>query len=469
MECNLHSSYPAFFDEREIIMVKKSDFINGKILSELLKFAAPVLFALFLQAMYGAVDLFVVGKFATSADVSAVSVGSQIMMTLTNLISSLAMGTTIYLGQKLGEGKAKEGGAIIGSSVCLFIVIGLLFSLLIPVGAVKIASVMNAPKAAFSLTTSYIRICGAGSVIVVIYNLIGSIFRGMGDSKTPLITVFIACICNILGDLIFVAGFGMGTRGAAIATILAQAISVIISLKLISKKKLPFTFSRKNICMNFAINKKVLLLGIPIALQDFLVGISFLVILAIVNQLGLIASAGVGVAEKVCAFIMLIPSAFMQSMAAFAAQNHGAGRYDRAKKSLLYAFGVSIICAVIMFYLAYFHGDMLSLIFANDSEVVLASADYLKAYAIDCLLTCFLFCFIGFFNGMGYTGFVMIQGIVGAFAIRIPVSYIMSRWEPVSLFHIGLATPCSTFIQIILCVICFIVVNKKTRKIYQKT
>lgn len=442
-------------------MENQNDFTRGSILKQLLKFAGPVLFALFLQAMYGAVDLLVVGKFATSADVSAVSTGSQIMMTLTNLVSSLAMGTTIFLGQKIGEGNAKEGGSIIGASICLFIGIGALLTLLIPFGAAGIASIMHAPEEAFALTTSYIRICGGGSIIIVAYNLIGSIFRGMGDSKTPLITVLIACICNVFGDLILVAGLGMGTTGAALATIAAQTVSVLISLRLISKKKLPFTFSASQIRPQIKIIKKVVTLGFPIALQDFLVGISFLIVLAIVNKLGLTASAGVGVAEKVCAFIMLIPSAFMQSMAAFVAQNYGAGRYDRAKKSLLYAFGVSSICAVVMFYLAFFHGDILSGIFANEAGVIMASAEYLKAYAIDCLLTCFLFCFIGFFNGIGYTQFVMVQGIIGAFAVRIPVSFFMSKWEPVSLFHIGLATPCSTTVQILLCVICFWIVNKK--------
>jgi len=202
-------------------METKNDFTKGNILAQLLKFAVPVLFALFLQAMYGAVDLLVVGKFSDSADVSAVSTGSQIMLTITNLISSLAMGITIFLGQKIGEGKAKEGGSIIGAGICLFLGLGVLFTILIPAGAEKIAFIMHAPKEAFSLTTTYIRICGAGSLIIIMYNLIGSIFRGMGDSKTPLITVLIACICNIFGDLLLVAGFHMGTAGAALATVAA--------------------------------------------------------------------------------------------------------------------------------------------------------------------------------------------------------------------------------------------------------
>ena len=427
------------------------DFTTGKIVAPLLKFAGPVLLALFLQAMYGAVDLLVVGKFSSSADVSAVSTGSQIMMTITNLISSLCMGMTVLLGHRLGEKKTEECGRIVGSGLLLFFSLGILLSILIPSFSVKLAEIMHAPEEAFDLTAWYLRICGAASVIIIASNLIGGIFRGIGDSNTPLVTVLIACIANIAGDLLLVAFFHMGTRGAAIATVAAQLISVLISCARISKMTLPFPLRFRNVRWDGGIIRNILSLGTPIALQDLLVSISFLVIMAIVNSIGLTESAGVGVAEKVCAFIMLVPSAFMQSMSAFVAQNRGAGQTDRAFQGFRSAVAISFVFGVVMFYTAFFHGDLLSGIFAKDAPVIAASADYLKAYGIDCLLTCFLFCFVGFYNGMGKTNFVMVQGILGAFAVRVPVSYLMSRWNPVSLFHIGLATPCSTILQITLC------------------
>lgn len=445
-------------------MKAQKNFTEGKILGPLLRFALPVLFALFLQSLYGAVDLMIVGKFAEPADVSGVSTGSQIMMTLTNLVSSLSMGMTVFLGQKIGEKKAAEGGKIVANGIILFFIIGIGLTIFISACSGLLASIMNAPEEAYDMTVSYVRICGTGAIIIIAYNLIGSIFRGLGDSITPLVTVLIACIFNIIGDLALVAGFKMGTTGAALATVAAQFISVIISLVLISKKTLPFKLDKSCFKINREIIKKIIFIGAPVALQDLLVGISFLVILAIVNSLGVIASAGVGVAEKVCGFIMLIPSAFAQSMSAFVSQNRGACKYDRAFKGLKYAIGVSLIFAVLMFYSAFFHGDMLSGIFANDADVIAASWDYLRAYAIDCLFTCFLFCFIGFFNGMEYTRFVMIQGIVGAFLVRIPVSYFMSKQDPVSLFHIGLATPCSTIIQITMCFICLMVLKKGLNK-----
>lgn len=432
-------------------MKRNIDFTEGKILAPLLRFVFPVLFALFLQSLYGAVDLLVVGKFAGAEDVSAVSTGSQIMGTLTNLVSSLAMGVTIFIGEKTGEKDNKAGGLIIGSGMLLFLAIGSVFTVLVPLLAPQLAALMHAPEEAFELTATYIRICGAGMIVIIAYNLIGSIFRGFGDSHTPLMTVFIACFFNIAGDLLLVAKFGMGTAGAAIATVAAQMLSVMISFLLIRKKQFPFEFHRSCIRWDNMIISKIILLGFPIALQDLLVGISFLVVLAIVNGLGLIASAGVGVAEKACGFIMLVPLAFMQAMSAFVAQNRGAGKLDRAYKGLRYAIIVSFAFGVTMAYISFFHGEKVAFIFARDPEVITAAAEYLKAYAIDCLLTCFLFCFIGFYNGMEHTKFVMIQGVIGAFLVRIPVSFIMSRWEPVSLFHIGLATPCSTVLQIIMC------------------
>ena len=442
-------------------MRKNNDFTQGRILGPLVRFMVPVFLAMFLQAMYGAADLLIVGQFAQSLDVSAVSTGSQMMMTITNLVTSFAMGTTILLGQRIGEGRGREGGQVVGASLCLFGAIAAVFTVLVPVLSVPLSRIMNAPDEAFGATASYIRICGLGSVFIIAYNLIGSIFRGIGDSRTPLMTVLIACVCNIAGDLLLVAVFRMGTAGAALATVFAQAVSVVISLAVLRKRELPFQFSRADVRFRGAVIRKVTALGLPIALQDLLVGISFLVLLAIVNGLGLIPSAGVGVAERVCGFIMLIPSAFMQAMAAFVAQNIGAGKYRRARKALACAIGVSAVPAVLMFALTFWRGDLLAGIFSNDPQVILAGADYLKAYAIDCLLTCFLFCFIGFFNGLGMTRFVMLQGIAGAFLIRIPVAFLMSRETPVSMFHIGLATPCSTVVQVAMCLICFAAANKK--------
>ena len=445
-------------------MDKISNFTEGKIISPLLKFMIPILIALFLQTMYGAVDVLIVGQFGNASDVSAVATGSQMMQTITSIVTGLTMGITILIGQKLGEGKKEEAGNAIGSGIAIFLVLALILTLVTAIFSPTISNLMNAPKEAFDSTVSYLRICALGSVFIVAYNVIGGVFRGLGDSKTPLTTVAIACVANIIGDLILVGMFNMGATGAALATIIAQAISVILSLVLVQKRGLPFDFSLKSIKFHEGLKSQILKFGTPIALQGVLVNFSFLVIVTIGNGMGLVASAGMGVAQKLVGFIMLVPLAFSQAVSAFVAQNYGAKKYDRAKKVLLYSVLVSLSCGVVMFYATFFHGNLLTQIFTKDPDVILASWDYLKSYGIDCLFTAVMFCMVGYFNGCGNTTFVMIQGLIGAFCVRIPVSFMMSKLEHTSLFKVGLATPASTFVQIILCVAFFIYVSKKSTK-----
>lgn len=444
-------------------MTKTNNFTSGPIFAPLIKFALPVLLALFLQALYGAVDLLIVGQFGgDKADVyvSAVSTGSQLMHTVTIVITSLAMGLTVFVGRRIGAGQNEEAGKIIGSGITLFAVIGVIVTVVMVLAAPTLSGVMKSPEEAFDDTVKYIVICSLGAVFIVAYNLVGSIFRGLGDSKVPLITVAIACVLNVVGDLILVAVFRMGAAGAAIATVFAQGISVLLSVLIIKRRSLPFSFSLKYLRPRAVYIREIIRIGTPIALQELLVGISFLVILAIVNNIGLTESAGIGVAEKMCGFIMLIPSSFMQSMSAFVAQNMGADKPERARRALLWGIVSSLTAGVLIGSFSFFRGDILAGIFAKDTAVILAAWDYLKAYAIDCLLTAFLFCFIGYFNGCSCTTFVMIQGMVGAFGVRLPLCWIISRFTK-SLFYIGLATPSSTVIQICLCFIYMFILTKR--------
>jgi len=430
-----------------------SDFTEGPILGPLLKFAFPILFAMFLQTMYGAVDLIVIGQFCDAAAVSAVSNGSHIMQTITFVITGISLGVTIILGQKIGEKKLKEGGQIIGNGIVLFIIIAIVASVFLIATTPLWILALRIPDQAIAPCKSYLILCGAGIIFIVAYNLLGAIFRGLGNSKIPLIIVAIACVFNIFGDLLLVAVCKMGAAGAAIATVLAQALSVVISLLIIRKMELPFEFSPKMIKFNSHQNAKILKLGTPIALQDLLVSISFFFITAIINSMGLVASAGIGIAERVCGFIMLVPSSFSQSMSSVVAQNYGAKKMDRAKKALLCGIGSSFIVALLISYTGFFHGDLLCKLFSQDQDVIFAGWEYLKGYSIDVLFTSFLFCFIGFYNGAGRTKFVMLQGIIGAFCVRVPVSFVIHNLFPDSIFYLALATPASSIVQIIICFI----------------
>ena len=445
-------------------MKKNQIFTEGPIVPALITFAIPIIFTKFLQSFYGAADLLIVGRYSDAASVSAVATGSQLMGSITFVIADLALGTTIILGQLIGQKRREECGRVIGATISLFLLIGVVAAVAIQFLAPLLAGWMNAPEEAFEQTVAYVRICGAGAVFIVGYNILGSIFRGIGDSRMPLVSVIIASVFNIAGDLILVKGFGMGAKGAALATVAAQGLSVLLSVLIIRKRGLPFEFRIKDIGFHRAHISRIFSLGVPVALQDVLVSLSFLIITALLNKLGVTASAGVGVAEKLCNLIMLVPNAFEQAMSSFVAQNYGARNMARANKALFWGITISFIFNVILAYVSFFHGVALSGIFSVDPAVCAASADYLKSYSIDCLLTAFLFCFLGYFNGCGKTRFFFLQGLAGAFFVRIPLAVLFSRIEPVSLFRIGLATPASSVVQTTMCIIYFIILSKQLKK-----
>ena len=444
-------------------MDEKQNFTEGSIPKKLIAFMGPVFAAQVLQAMYGAVDLLVVGKFGTTADIAAVSTGSGIMHLLTFAAVALTTAVTILIGRYIGEKRTEKLSKLIGSTISFFLLLSIVMSILIVVFAKPLAVVMQTPDEALELTVSYIQICGAGFLFIVFYNYISAIFRGMGDSNTPLLFVGIACIVNIIGDLVLVAVFHMNTAGAAIATVAAQAVSVILSLIIIKNRNLPFTLKKDDFKMSSEI-PNVIRIGTPLAFQQILTNLTFLALHAFINRLGLDPSSGYGVAEKVQQFIMLIPSSIMQSMASFVAQNVGAQKEDRAVKGMLWGMGFGAMAGILVTIAVFLRGDLVSELFTNDMTVVKYSWDYLKGFVPDAILTSISFSFMGYFNGHEKSLFVMAQGLAQSLVVRLPMSYIMSIQPEPSLVNIGLAAPCATVFGIILCLIYYFKIKKESAK-----
>ena len=427
----------------------KNNFTEGSILKKLSLFMLPVLGALILQAAYGAVDLLVVGRFGSTAGLSAVSTGSQLMNLVTFMVTQLAMGATVLIARYLGEKKPARIGAVLGGATVVFAILAAVLFVLLVFFAHPIAVLMQAPSEALGLTTRYVRICGMGIFFIVAYNMLAAIFRGLGDSKSPLLFVLVACLINIAGDLLFVAGFKMDAAGAAIATVMAQAVSVVLAIVILLKKDLPFTLNKSDFRLNPQC-RKFLQVGLPLALQEVLTQASFLALCAFVNRLGLTASSGYGVASKIVSFAMLIPSALMQSMASFVAQNVGASKPKRAKQAMFTGMGIGLVFGCAMFALVMLKGDVLAGIFSTDAEVVQKGFEYLKGFAPETILTAILFSMLGYFNGNNKTVFVMIQGLVQTLLVRLPMSYLMSIQPNASLTKIGLAAPVSTLVGVLL-------------------
>ena len=442
---------------------EKNDFTQGSILKKLAAFMLPILGALVLQAAYGAVDLLVVGRFGSTIGLSAVSTGSQVLNLVTFVVTQLAMGVTVLIARYLGEKKPELIGSVIDGAAVVFTLLSAVLFVVMVGFARSISVLMQAPAEAVALTASYVRICGSGIFFIVAYNLLAAVFRGLGDSKSPLLFVLVACVVNIIGDLVLVAGFHLDAAGAAIATVAAQAVSVVCAVVILLKKKLPFTIRKSDFRLNLQ-SRKFLSIGLPLALQEFLTQLSFLALCAFVNRLGLEASSGYGVACKIVNFAMLIPSSLMQSMASFVSQNMGAGNPKRAKKAMFTGIGIGLAFGCAMFALVFFRGDLLSNVFTTDVAVIQNAFAYLKGFAPETLATAVLFSMVGYFNGSDKTVWVMVQGLVQTLLVRLPMAYIMSIQPNASLTMIGLAAPTSTVVGIVLNVCFFLALERRSKK-----
>lgn len=441
-------------------MSNTADFTQGSILKKLCRFMLPVLGALILQAAYGAVDLLVVGRFGSTSGLSAVSTGSQVLNLVTFVVTQLAMGVTVLIARYIGEKREKEIGAVLGGAAVVFTILaGCLFVLLV-LFARPISVLMQAPQEALALTTSYVRICGCGILFIVAYNVLSAVFRGLGDSRSPLLFVLVACLVNVAGDLVLVAGLHLDAAGAALATVLAQAVSVVCALAILRRKKLPFTFRKSDVRLNEQC-RRFLAIGLPLALQEFLTQLSFLALCAFVNRLGLAASSGYGVASKIVSFVMLVPSALMQSMASFVAQNIGAGNVKRAKKSMFTGIAVGVAFGIVMFALVLRKGDVLAGLFSTDAEVVRRGFEYLRGFAPETIVTAVLFSMVGYFNGSNRTLWVMIQGLIQTLLVRLPFAYYMSIQPNASLTKIGMSAPVATVVGIVLNIGCFLYLSRR--------
>lgn len=446
------------------VAADRSDFTQGSILKKMIPFMFPILGALLLQAAYGAVDLLVVGRFGTTAGLSGVSTGSQVMNLVTFVVTQLATGLTVLIARYLGEKQNLDRiGRLLGTGIFIFGLISLVLFIAMVFFARPIAVLMQAPEEAVDLTATYIRICGAGIFFIVAYNMLSAIFRGLGDSRSPLIFVAIACAINVVGDLLLVAGFHMNVAGAAIATVAAQAVSVVVALVMLKHKNLNFHVSLRDIRINDQ-SGRFLRVGIPLAMQEALTQVSFLAICAFVNRLGLEASSGYGVACKIVNFAMLLPSSLMQTLASFVSQNVGAGNEKRARQSTVTGMTIGLIIGTLVFVTLWFRGNVLTGIFTTDAAVVEKGYEYLKGFAAETVVTAVNFSLIGYFNGHEKTVWVMIQGLIQTLLVRLPMSYFLSIQPDASLTLIGLASPTSTAFGIVLNVIYLLAMKRAGRK-----
>ena len=435
---------------------------KDSVLKNVLRFSLPYLLSYFLQTLYGMADLLIIGRFDGVAATTAVSIGSQVMHMVTVMIVGLAMGVTVGIGHAVGAGEQRRAGAVIGNGIVMFMALSVVLAAVL-CGLVRpLTAIMSTPTEALAGTQAYLTICFVGIPCITAYNIIASIFRGLGDSKSPMYFIAVACAANIGLDFLFMGAMHLGPAGAALGTTLSQAISVAVSLVVILKRKFDsVALQKQDFRPRRAVIWRILRIGVPVALQDGLIQVSFLLITIIANRRGLTDAAAVGVVEKFISFVFLVPSSMLSTVSALGAQEVGAGRHDRAAATLRYGIGLTLGFGAVVGVLVQFIAPNVVGLFTTDAAVIAAGAWYLRGYIWDCFFAGVHFSFSGYFCAYGRSELSFIHNILSTALVRVPGAYFMSKWFPDTLLPMGLATVCGSVLSVCMCLVMYTVLKKR--------
>ncbi|MDO4632456.1 MAG: MATE family efflux transporter [Eubacteriales bacterium] len=440
----------------------ENSLTQGNLLKAMVRFSVPYLIACFLQTFYGMADLFITGRFNGAAQVTAVSIGSQMMHMFTVIIVGLAMGTTVSISHAIGAGDRKRASSAIGNSITVFAVVTVIGTVLLLLNISGLLSLLKTPVEADEAARQYLFVCFLGIPFIAAYNVISSIFRGLGDTRSPMIFVGIAGVFNVGLDYLLIGVFSLGAAGAAIATVASQGISVIMALLFARKMKNGVKLSLSDLVPQASITKNLLSIGVPIACQDGLIQISFLVITMIANMRGLAIATSVGIVEKIISFLFLVPSAMLSTVSAIAAQNAGAGYHDRGQKTLRYGITLCVGFGILVSILCQFISpQILSLFVKGEPQVVHFGAQYLRAYSMDCIFAGIHFCFSGYFSAYEKSMYSFAHNVISILVVRIPIAYLASIYFPENLFPMGMAAPLGSFLSALICLGLYLNLKKK--------
>ena len=442
----------------------EKNLTSGSVFQNIVWFSLPYLLSYFLQTLYGMADLFIIGQFEGVAGTTAVSIGSQVMHMITVMIVGLAMGSTVSIAQAVGANNKKQASLSVGNTVTLFMGLSVVLSAVLLLFVRPIVTVMSTPEEAVSGTVLYLTICFLGIPFITAYNIISSIFRGLGDSRSPMYFIAVACVANIVLDYLFIGYFHLGPAGAALGTTLAQAVSVVIALLAISRQKSGITLCKNDFRPRKSVMGQLLQIGVPVALQDGFIQIAFIVITIIANRRGLSAAAAVGIVEKMISFLFLVPSSMLSTVSALCAQNIGAGKEDRARETLRYAIMIAAGFGILVSILIQFIAEPAVGLFTTDATVRMMGGQYIRGYIFDCIFAGIHFSFSGYFCACGKSGISFLHNIIAITLVRIPGVYLTSTLFPDTLFPMGLATAAGSLLSAIICVVAFTILNRKERQ-----
>lgn len=442
----------------------EKNLTTGSVFRNIVYFSLPYLLSYFLQTLYGLADMFIIGQFGGTADITAVSIGSQVMHMLTVMIVGLAMGATVTIGRFVGANNKKTAADAVGNTVTLFAAVSIILTALMLILVKPIVSVMSTPAESVSGTAAYLTVCFIGIPFITAYNMLSSVFRGLGDSKSPMYFIAVACVVNIILDYLFIGVFKLGAMGAALGTTLSQTVSVIFALCVISKQETGLKLNKNCFTPQAAVMRLILKIGIPIALQDGFIQIAFILITVIANRRGLSDAAAVGIVEKFISLVFLVPSTMLSTVSALSAQNVGAGKHKRASLTLWYSTLICVVFGVITSITVLFTSEDIIHIFTKDTAVIKAGGQYLRSYIWDCVFAGVHFCFSGYFCAYGLSGISFLHNAASIVLVRIPGAYFMSKLYSDTLFPMGLAAPAGSLLSVLICLIAFVWLTRRNKR-----
>ena len=435
--------------------MNRKDLTQGSILGNIMTFSLPYILAYFLQILYGLADLFVIGRYCDVDSTTAVSNGAQVMYLVTCIVIGLAMGTTVKTAHAIGAKDNRRAAQIIGNTATMFLGLSLFLAVGLLAFRNGIVSLMDTPQEAVIGTRDYLTVCFIGIPFIMAYNIIASIFRGLGDSKSPMYFVAVACVVNILLDFLFIGYMGWGPTGAALGTTLSQMASVGFALFAIRRHKEVFDVHRHDFKPRKEVISSILKIGFPIAMQDGFIQIAFIVITVIANGRGLYDAAAVGIVEKFIGLVFIVPSAMLSTVSAIASQNIGAMQVSRAQRTMWYAMGITTTYGIIVAIVLQFIPDLAVRIFTDDAQVVAMGGEYLRGYVWDCVFAGLHFCFSGFFTACGYSIISFAHNFLSIICARIPLVYLASEAYPDTLYPMGLATCLGSVLSVVICIVVY--------------
>ena len=494
---------------------------KGDLFHNMILFSLPYLLSYFLQTLYGLADLLIAGRFNGADVISAVSIGSQVMHMVTVMIVGLAMGTTVMIGRFVGAEDEDGIRRAIGNTITLFAMIAALATCALLGLTQPIVQLLSTPPEAVPGALAYLRICFAGIPFIVAYNILSSIFRGMGDSRSPMLFIAVACALNILLDFLFMGPMQLGAAGAALATVVAQAASVAFALVGIRKttvgRRQHGTVDVRNASVDVATEKskgsqgqvsesvtssngstgaeaagtrtkakqnevwwaaaradrsawwdpamlhQILSIGLPIACQDGFIQISFLIITVIANRRGVDISAAVGIVEKTISFLFLVPSSMLSTVSTIAAQSIGAGDPARARQTLRYGIGLASGIGLLFAILFQFISAPFFTLFTKDPVVQALAVQYMCTYVLDCVVAGIHFPFSGFFSASGLSILSFIHNLCSVILVRIPGAWLATKLFPDTLYAMGLAAPAGSLLSALICIAFYLALRRKGR------